>query len=208
MGELMADHHSNPELIRNGGCEGIKEKAGLSVGGQTPVLHRTRLKVWDGYQIWERENTGQGTESDGVKRGKLPEQLNKGYPVWVEDIGCWNTPRRSPAFWQQPPGRSWFAATSQGWHRWTPINTQQCIKTQQKCVPEMVILLARNEDIEISSGRPHLDPRRWCCGDGFEVTDDKSYEVRAHLYTCIKLVLKQAFVYLNRFDLKCTKDSL
>lgn len=64
VGELMADHHSNPEFIRNGGCEGIKKKTGLSVGGQTPVLHRTRLEVWDGYQIWVSENTGQGTESD------------------------------------------------------------------------------------------------------------------------------------------------
>lgn len=57
MGELMANDHSNPEFIRNRGCEGVKKKAGLSVGGQTPVLHRTGLEVWDGYQIWEREES-------------------------------------------------------------------------------------------------------------------------------------------------------
>lgn len=59
MGELMADHHSNPEFIRNAGCEGINKKAGLSIGGQTPVLHRTGLEVRDSYKICERECKGQ-----------------------------------------------------------------------------------------------------------------------------------------------------
>lgn len=63
MGKLMANHHGNPEFIRNRGCERVKEKAGLSVGGQTPVLHCTRLEVWDSYQIWEMENTDQETEN-------------------------------------------------------------------------------------------------------------------------------------------------
>lgn len=76
MGELMADHHSNPEFIRNAGCEGINEKAGLPVGGQTPVLHRTRLEVRDGYQICERENTGQGRKVTGGE-GKLTGNLGK-----------------------------------------------------------------------------------------------------------------------------------
>jgi len=52
MGKLMANHHGNPEFIRNRGGEGVKEKAGLSVGGQAPVLHRTGLEVWDRNQIW------------------------------------------------------------------------------------------------------------------------------------------------------------
>lgn len=137
MGELMANHHSNPEFIRNGGCEGIKQKTGLSVGGQTPVLHRTRLEVRDGYQIWKRENTGQGTESErGKKKKEMPcsivtEKLNKANLVWVEDSGCWNTPHRSLAFWQQPPGHSGFAATSQGLHRRTPTDTQSAWKTKK-----------------------------------------------------------------------------
>lgn len=150
MGELMADYHSNPKFIRNGGCEGIKEKAGLSVGGQTPVLHRTRLEVRDGYQIWERENTGQRTEGErGKKKKEMPcglvtEKVNKAHLVWVEDSGCWNTPHRSLAFWQQPPGHSGFAATSQGRHRRTPTDTQQCMKNTKKCVTEKTIMLARN----------------------------------------------------------------
>lgn len=59
MSQLMPDHHGNPEFIRNWRCDGVKEKAGLSVGGQAPVLHRSRLEVWDGNQVWKRENTGQ-----------------------------------------------------------------------------------------------------------------------------------------------------
>lgn len=53
-----------------------------------------------------------------------------------------------------------------------------------------------------------LHSRRRCCSDRFEVTDDKSYEVRAHLHTCIKLVLKEAVVYFNCLDLKFTNNSL
>lgn len=83
MGELMADHHSNPEFIRNAGCEGINEKACLPVGGQTPVLHRTRLEVRDGYQICERENTGQGQKVTGW-RGKIDRQFGKKRnAVWI-----------------------------------------------------------------------------------------------------------------------------
>ncbi len=63
-------------------------------------------------------------------------------------------------------------------------------------------------EIQISSEKPHLHPRRCCCRDRFEVTDDKSYEVRAHLYTCIKPVLKQAVVYFDCLDLKDTNNQL
>lgn len=52
--------------------------------------------------------------------------------------------------------------------------------------------------------KTHLHPRRCFCGHRFEVTDDKSCEICAHLYTCSKLVLKQAIADLNCLDLKCT----
>lgn len=59
MGELMANHHSYPEFIRNGGREGINKKAGLPVRSQTPILHRTNLEVGDSYKICERDSKGQ-----------------------------------------------------------------------------------------------------------------------------------------------------
>lgn len=67
-------------------------------------------------------------------------------------------------------------------------------------------LLERYEAIQLSSQRPHLHPRRSCCSDRFEVTDDKSYEVSAHFYRCIKPVLKEAIVYFHCLHLKYTNN--
>lgn len=61
MGELMANHHSNPDFFRNAGCERINKKAGLPVSGQTPVFHCARLEVRNGYQICLSENTDKNT---------------------------------------------------------------------------------------------------------------------------------------------------
>lgn len=78
----------------------------------------------------------------------------------------------------------------------------------KKNITKKVMLLARNKEIQISLGRLHLHPRRSCCSDRFEVTDDKSYQVRAHLHTCIKPVLQELIVNLNCLDLKYANDSL
>lgn len=54
VGQLVGYHHGNPEFIGGWRGEGVIEEAGLSVRSQTPVLHCTRLEVWDGYEIWRR----------------------------------------------------------------------------------------------------------------------------------------------------------
>lgn len=51
MGQLMSNHHGNPELVGGRWGGGVKEQSGLPVSVQTPVLHRPRLKVWYGNQI-------------------------------------------------------------------------------------------------------------------------------------------------------------
>ena len=68
MCKLMANHHSNPDLIRNAGCVRINKKAGLSVRGQTPVFHRTALEVGDGDQICDKQEE---------EMGGLPRQKQK-----------------------------------------------------------------------------------------------------------------------------------
>lgn len=54
MCKLMANHHGNPDLIRNAGRVRIHEEARLPVGGQTPVFHGAALEVGDGDQICDK----------------------------------------------------------------------------------------------------------------------------------------------------------
>lgn len=49
--ELVSDDLSDGQFVGGRGLVGVKEEAGLPVGGQTPVLHRTRLEVGDGCQV-------------------------------------------------------------------------------------------------------------------------------------------------------------
>lgn len=64
----MANHHSNPDFIRNAGRARIHQKARLPVGGQAPVFHRTALEVRDGDQICDKQ------EEEEEEPGALPRQ--------------------------------------------------------------------------------------------------------------------------------------
>lgn len=76
MCKLMANHHSNPDFIRNAGGVRINEKARLPVGGQTPVFHRTALEVRDGDQVCHKQE-------EEEKMGGLPRQKqNKAIPCF------------------------------------------------------------------------------------------------------------------------------
>lgn len=88
----MANHHGNPELIRNAGRVRIHEEARLPVGGQTPVFHGTALEVRDGDQICdkreEEEEMGGFTETKSrIKR----------YLALAEDRGYQSIFRKNPS---------------------------------------------------------------------------------------------------------------
>lgn len=73
----MANNHSNPDFITNAGCVRINKKAGLPVGGQTPVFHRAALEVRDGDQI-----CGKQAEEEEVLCSSLRQRENKTIPCF------------------------------------------------------------------------------------------------------------------------------
>lgn len=77
MCKLMANHHSNPDFMRNAGCVRINKKACLPVGGQTPVFHRPALEVRNGNQICDKQ------EEEEEEMGGLPRpNQNKAIPCF------------------------------------------------------------------------------------------------------------------------------
>lgn len=92
MCKLVANHHSNPDLIRNAGCVRINKKAGLPVSGQTPVFHGAALEVRNGDQICDKQ--------EEEEKGAVYQDKNgiKQYLALVEDRGCQSIFDKNPSF--------------------------------------------------------------------------------------------------------------
>lgn len=52
MGQFMSDNHCDSKLVRSRRLVRVKKKGRFPISGQTPVLHRSRLEVWDGSEIY------------------------------------------------------------------------------------------------------------------------------------------------------------
>lgn len=115
--------------------------------------------------------------------------------VWAEDNECWNTPHRNLTFWLQLPVHSGTAATSQEQRRRTP--TEQQLWVRQQWYGKRIHCATEFHQWDLHS--------RWGLGsNGFEVTDDKGYEVRAHGHSFGKPVFEEAIIHLHSFYLKFT----
>ncbi len=55
MGQFMGDNHRDAQLVRSRRLVGVKKKGWFPVGGQTPILHRSRLEVWDSSKIYRAD---------------------------------------------------------------------------------------------------------------------------------------------------------